>query len=62
MVERQRMAETELAEQLSRLDSWEVSEGNLQREFQFENFVEAFDCLFHSYKFASVTRKYFGDL
>ena len=42
MVERQRMAETEIAEQLSRLDSWEVSDGKLHREFQFENFVEAF--------------------
>ena len=42
MAERQRLTDAEIADQLARLDGWEVQADKLHREFQFENFVEAF--------------------
>ena len=42
MSEHQRLTDVEITDHVSRLDGWEVQGGKLHREFQFENFVEAF--------------------
>ena len=42
MVERQRLSDGEIRDQLSQLSGWELQQGKLHKEFQFANFVEAF--------------------
>ena len=40
--EREKLTAEELQEELESLTNWEVVDGKLHREFQFENFIEAF--------------------
>jgi 4a-hydroxytetrahydrobiopterin dehydratase len=42
MTERRRLSDAEISEQVASLDGWNVAGGKLHREFEFENFVEAF--------------------
>lgn len=39
---RERLSDDELQEALGRLEHWELVDGKLHREFQFENFIDAF--------------------
>jgi 4a-hydroxytetrahydrobiopterin dehydratase len=40
--QRTRLSEDEIQEELKALSGWEIVEEKLQREFKFENFIEAF--------------------
>ncbi len=42
MTERRRLSDAEISEQVASLEGWNVAGGKLHREFEFENFVEAF--------------------
>jgi len=42
MTERRRLSDAEISEQVASLDGWNVAGGKLHRQFEFENFVEAF--------------------
>ena len=42
MAELRALTEAEITDQVASLDGWAVEGGKLHREFQFENFVEAF--------------------
>ena len=42
MTGRRRLSDEEISEQVASLDGWNVAGGKLHREFEFENFVEAF--------------------
>ncbi len=42
MPERRRLTDAEISDHLSGLDGWELLQGKLHRELEFENFVETF--------------------
>ena len=42
MAELRRLSDAEIQDQVASLNGWEVQDGKLHREFQFDNFVEAF--------------------
>ncbi len=42
MAELRALTDAEITDQVASLDGWAVESGKLHREFQFENFVEAF--------------------
>lgn len=41
MTERRRLTDAEITDHLVKVPGWEVQHGQLRREFQFDNFVQA---------------------
>ena len=42
MSQRHRLTDTEISERLSKLEGWKIQDKKLHKEFNFENFIDAF--------------------